>query len=104
MISEDENEKSLIENYYIIKDYFIVEYVLYNKNQADIMKLDIKFDYLLTLIKDKNYFVLASVSLNNNSIFSLYNDENYLSSGYYDNRIVYLDNDLNVVDIGKNKY
>lgn len=70
------------------------------------MKKDIKFDYQLTLIKEKYYFASTSASFNHNSIISLYNDENYLSSGYfgyYNNSIVYLDNDLNVIDIEKNK-
>lgn len=103
MISEYNNDKSLIENYCITKDYFIVEFIKDNKKIVNIMKLDIKFEYTLTLIKDKYYFSTTSASFNPNKIS--YDDENYLLDGYfgyYNNSIVYLDNDLNVVDIEKN--
>lgn len=102
MINEYKNDKSLIENYCITKDYFIVEFVKDNKKQVNIMKLDIKFEYTLTLIKDKYYFSTTGASFNPNKIS--YDNENYLLDGYfgyYNNSIVYLDNDLNVIDIEK---
>lgn len=102
LISEYKDEKSLIENYCITKDYFIVEYVKDNKKLVVIIKLEIKFNYTLTLIKDKYYFAQTEASFNPSEIS--YNDENYLLEGYfgyYNNSIVYLDNDLNVIDIEK---